>query len=65
MLVKYSTPEANTLLLCSHIHSFMLQSWVYYICRRTHIKLARRENKEPGDSHPSENDSGVSENKRP
>lgn len=65
MLVKHSTPEANTFPLCSHIHSFMLQVWVNYTCRRTHTKLSGKENKEPGESHPSENDNGVNENKRP
>lgn len=30
VLVKHSTPEANTLPLCGHIHPFMLQVWVYY-----------------------------------
>lgn len=65
MLVKHSTPEANTLPLCGHIHPFMLQVWVYYTYRRTQTKLTGKENKELGEFHPSENDNGVNENKRP
>lgn len=56
MLVKHSTPEANALPLCGHIHPFLLQVWVCSTYRRTQTKPTGKENKGPGESHPSEND---------